>query len=194
MGATTSTGTQAATTAQAAQPSSFMQYSSLLTQAMSTGANAYVQAGAISEQGKFQTQQMETNARMAKMQADQATKRGEKAAQAVRQKTKQLIGSQRAALAAQGIEVNADTAADIQADTSALGALDALTVKNNAWLEAWGYKVQANDYETQAKMVSNAAKYNSKMTLVTGGIGMARDVLGGMSQAKNGTRVSTGKG
>lgn len=163
----------------------------MATQAMSTGANAYAQSSAINTQSKWQEMQLQTNERLANMQAEQAVKRGDKEAQAIRQKTKQLIGSQRAALAAQGIEVNADTSADIQADTASLGALDALTAKNNAWLEAWGYKVQANDYAGQAKMARMAGKFNAKQTLLTGGLQMARDITGGMYEAKAGTKVKT---
>lgn len=165
----------------------------MATQAMSTGANAYAQSSAINSQSKYQEMQLKTNERMANIQADQAIKRGDKEAQAVRQKTKQLIGSQRAALAAQGIEVNADTSADIQADTASLGALDALTVKNNAWLESWGYKVQANDYAGQAVMTRMAGKYNAKQTLLTGGLQIASDVASGLYSMNKTTGVSTTK-
>jgi len=153
---------------------------SLGTSVLSTGATAYSQSNAIRTQGKYQQQQLETNMRLANIQANDAIARGESAANEQKKKVKQLIGTQRAALAAQGIEVNSDTALDIQADTAGMGALDVLTIKNNAWREAWGYKVQALDYSGQAVMAGISSKFNATQTLLTGGMNIAKDVTGGI--------------
>lgn len=68
----------------------------------------------------------EVNAGFAERAAEDATKRGEYAADLQRVKTAQLIGSQRTAGAANGGDVNSGSNALIQEDTAALGELDAL--------------------------------------------------------------------
>src|SRR5699024_11069327 len=85
------------------------------------------------------------NARIAELQAEDAQERGRDAEGRVRVQTRQTIGAQRAALAAQGIDIGDGTAAAIQEDTAYFGELDALTVRNNAALEAFGYRVQGAD-------------------------------------------------
>ena len=59
------------------------------------------------------------------------------------QAKKQLIGRQRAVLAANGVDVNEGSAVDIQVDTAGIGKLDELTIRSNAAREALGYRYQA---------------------------------------------------
>ena len=145
-----------------------------------TITSAYSQSRAIKMQGEYQKNQLNFNSQLADLQAQDATNRGVKEADVKRKQTKQIIASQRAALAAQGVDVNQDTALQIQEDTAGLGAEDVQTIKNNAWREAWGYKVQALDYSSQAKYASNTANFNSRQTILTGGLSFARDVTSGM--------------
>jgi len=148
--------------------------------------NAYVQAQAAKTQGAYQRQQYEFNARMANLQAEDSIRRGDKEAKAHKKKVKGLIGSQRAAMAAQGIEVNADSALDIQADTAAQGAADALQIKNNAWREAWGYRVAAASNQGQGAFAYMAARHQAKNTLVTGGIQAANSFTSSAAYAAGG--------
>lgn len=147
--------------------------------AVNSATSAYSQSRAMKMQGQYQENQLNFNSKLAELQAEDATIRGNKEADIKRKQTKQVIASQRAALAAQGIEVNEDTALQIQQDTAGLGAEDVQTIKNNAWREAWGYKVQALDYSGQAKYAKNSAKFNSRQTILTGGLSFARDVTSG---------------
>jgi hypothetical protein len=147
-------------------------------------AGSLEQASAQKAQGKYQQQQLNFNSSVSELQATDAINRGNQEALAKRKQTKQVIGSQRAALAAQGIDVNNDTSVTIQQDTAALGAEDVMTIKNNAWREAWGYKVQAQDYQSQGEFARISANSNAKQTLLTGGLQAARDVIGGYSDYK----------
>lgn len=78
---------------------------------------------------------------VADWQAADAVARGKIVEDAQRRKTGQMIGTQTAALAGQGTDFSGSEQ-DILGDTAAAGELDALTVRNNAAREAWGYKVQ----------------------------------------------------
>ena len=147
--------------------------------AVGSATSAYQQSQAIKAQGNYQKNQLQFNAQVADLQANDAINRGNADAVTKKKQTKQVIGSQRAALAAQGIEVNSDTSSLIQQDTAGLGAEDVVTIKNNAWREAWGYKVQALEYSGQAGFAANSAKFNATQTLLTGGLQFARDVSSG---------------
>lgn len=128
-------------------------------------------------QADWDRQNAEQNRQFADILAIDALRRGSLEAGKFKQKVRQLRGSQRAALAAQGIDVDSGDAADIQVETERMGTIDAETIKSNAWREAWGYKVQAVNYGAQgagaslsgrlAEMAGNNAKAN---TLLTGGL------------------------
>lgn len=137
-------------------------------------------------QGKYQSTVAESNARLADIQSQDAIDRGNQAANKNTDKTRQLIGSQRASLAAQGIDVNSGSAADVQADSASLGALDSATIKNNAYREAWGYKVQSMNDTYAGKFASIAADSNANNTLLTGGMNAVSDFEKGYYYYKKG--------
>src|SRR5688572_4523364 len=108
-------------------------------QAAGSIASAYSESEALKAQGAHQKRMAGINAELAEMQADDAIKRGDKEAEGVRRNAKKMIGSQRAALAAQGIEIDDGSALEIQDETRAIATEDALQIKNNAWRTAWGF-------------------------------------------------------
>lgn len=143
---------------------------------LGTASSSYQQSKAQKSQGEYEKSIYETNARISQLQADDAIRRGESKANEHKKSVKRLIGSQRASLAAQGQDLEAGDALAIQEETAQLGALDALEIKNNAWREAWGYRVQANQYMGQARFADITSKYKSRQTLLTGGMNIAKDI------------------
>lgn len=143
---------------------------SYAVQGVSSAAGAYSQSQAQSALGTYQKSVADTNASLAETQASDAIERGNVAASRQDMKTKQVVGSQRAGLAAQGVDVNSGSAMDVQGSTQAVGALDALTIKNNAWRTAWGYQAQAENYTTQGQFEKQSADAASTQTLLTGGM------------------------
>ncbi len=142
---------------------------------------AYSESQALQREGNYKRDQILMNARFADMQAEDAIARGDKAASTQTKQVKQMVGSQRAALAAQGIDINSGSARDVISDTESMGALDRLQIKSNAWREAWGYKVQAVDQRSQASMTSIGARAQAGNTLLTGGmkaLGYAAEAYG----------------
>lgn len=140
---------------------------------------SYQQGQAIKAQGKYEQNQLNFNADIAELQASDAIKRGEKDVATKKRQTRQVIGSQRAALAAQGLDVNSDTSDLIQQDTAGLGAEDVTTIRNNAWREAWGYRVNALDSRSQAKFAGISSRFKKQQTYLTGGLQAARDITSG---------------
>lgn len=122
------------------------------------------------EQGQFRRQQMQFQARVAEMQAENTIERGKEAESEYRGEVRKIIGKQRSSYAAQGVEINADTAMDVQAETAYIGEMDALTIRSNAMREAFGYRLQATGYNTNARLSMNQALDQSGATLLTGGM------------------------
>ncbi len=101
-------------------------------------ASGMAQASAYEAQASFSESQADINARFAELEAEAALVQGDKDAAEYSKKVRSIVGSQRAALAAQGIDVDSGTALEIQLETAAQGAMDAQTIKNNAWRQSFG--------------------------------------------------------
>ncbi len=147
-------------------------------------AGGILQAGAIKQQGKYAEQQANFNARMADLQAEDAIRRGDKTASDVRKRGSQVRGSQRAALAGQGVDVGFGSAMDLQDETTYLTNLDVLDAKNNAWRESFGYRVQATNYRLEGKYAMALARQNAKMTILNAGLGAAQTGMSYMGSRK----------
>lgn len=124
------------------------------------------------QQGAFQAAMAEQNAAYKEAAAQDAEKRGAVEADRYRRQVGQLIGSQRTGFAANGIDVNSGTAAEIQDDTAAFGEFDALTIANNAAREAWGYRVGAQNDLMNGRMAQSNAK-SAATGSILGGVGSA---------------------
>jgi hypothetical protein len=110
--------------------------------------NAQAAAGA---QQSYLAQFARQRQQLAEQQARAAIQRGQVAEQKQRDLTAQRIGTQQAVLAAQGTDM-AGSPTDILVDTARAGEHDALTIRNNAAREAYGYRVQAAGYGADAAL------------------------------------------
>jgi hypothetical protein len=109
---------------------------------LSIGA-ANQRASAEAGMAGYQAQVARQNQMIAESYARRAEDQGRVDMQNQRFKTASLIGSQRAALASQGGDVNSGSPLDIVGDTARAGEFDTRTIGNNAALKAYGYRVQA---------------------------------------------------
>lgn len=145
-------------------------------QALGTAATSYSQSKAQMAEGDYQASIYESNARIQAIKAADAIVRGEKEAVKAKQLAKAIIGSQRAATGAQGLDPNQDDSLLLQEDTAMLGAEEALNIRNSAWREAWGYRVAENDLYGKAKYAKLTAKNTSRNTILTGGLSIAKSM------------------
>lgn len=148
--------------------------------AASQFAGASAEARALEAQGDFQKAQSEQNARLAEAQAAEIEAQGKKEAGLFRRKVRGKIGAQRAALAAQGIDVGVGTAQDLQIETANFGEDDAATIRRNAIRQAYGYRVEGIQGRTQGAMDSIAAQSRASATLATGGLQAANTIFSGV--------------
>ena len=136
---------------------------------MAGGISGAAAAGAYKLEGNYSQFQAETNARFAEAEASQVIIAGKKESQEYGKMVKGVIGSQRAGFAASGLDVSAGgTVAEVQADTEIRGRLDQLTIKNNAWKEAFGLKIEAAQGRFQGKMDAAAARTKARGSLISG--------------------------
>lgn len=125
----------------------------LAVTAIAGGVSAYgqyQQGQAQEEQYEYQAAVDRNNSIIAQRQADDAIERGRIEEQEHREKVNQIKSSQRVSFASRGIDLGSADVSETLADTAMLGELDALTIRNNAQREAYGYRVQASNFEASA--------------------------------------------
>ena len=118
------------------------------------------------------------NARITDLTAQSAIQQGQQQQQASRLQTAKVKSSQRAALAANGIDLGSDTATNILTTTDVMGEIDANTIAANAARTAFGYQTQAMNQRNEAIMSRAASKainpwMQAGSTLLTGATSIA---------------------
>ena len=137
------------------------------------GASNTGQANSAAAQ--YQAAVARNNATVAENNAQYALAAGRTSEQAQRMKTAQMIGAQRASMAANGIDIGSGTPLNIQESTGQVGEMDALTIRNNAMRQAYGYRVQASDFNANAGLLDMQASNARK----AGTIGAFSSIVGG---------------
>ena len=144
---------------------------------------AYGQATGAKAMGDYQNTMSKINSRNAEIAADDAIERGKESVNNYRKKVNQVVGSQRAGYASGGIDVGYGSAQAVQDETREIGQADVATIKNNAFLEAMGYKAQAQESSRRGRLAQQAGQNEYANTLLTGGMkaaGYLYDNYGGV--------------
>lgn len=131
-------------------------------------AGAQVYSGiAAKQQGKYENQIAQSNAQAERNAAADAQKRGQIAEQQRYRQLAQSMGAQRAAMAANGLDLSFGSAAGTVADTAMIGNEDALTIAQNTTREMQGHDISAVNYTMQgqaAKAKGDAALFSSVLS------------------------------
>lgn len=99
------------------------------------------------KQGRYQNNIAQYNARNQENQAIQLKNQANEAENKQREQTQQLIGKQRAAAAANGVNVDSGSALQLQKDSALFGEVDALKIRSN-------YQNEVNALNTQSELTS----------------------------------------
>ena len=148
------------------------------------------QASAQAGMANYQAQVARNNRMVAEWNAQRALQQGQVDEQNQRFKSAALLGSQRAALASQGGDVDSGSPLDIQADTARAGEYDAQTIGNNAALKAYGYRVQGANAGAEA----NLDDYKAASTMSALPYGIGSSLLGGAKSLAGTNWPSFGSG
>jgi hypothetical protein len=131
-------------------------------------AGAANQIGALGAQNEFSKRMTEINIRRAKAAQGDALERGQDKANKYRSGVQRLVGSQKAAIAGQGISISGESASGIITDTIDQGYEDARNIETNAFRESLGYGMQATDYASNQALDNAATGTKQLGTLLTG--------------------------
>lgn len=136
---------------------------------MSAGS-AYAQGTSQKAQADFTAAQYGINQKIAGEQGIEAKAQGDIQAGQAEEQGRQQVAQQRVDQAATGADVNSGSALDLQSDTTWQAKQNQVTIRNNAWRQAWGYNVQAIDYGMQGEMSKMAGQNAMNNTFLTGGM------------------------
>lgn len=133
---------------QLAQASLVGQVGGMAASAVGSYYSAATQKAALQGQAAI----ADVNARIAELGAQSALAQGQQQVANLTLKAGQLKGSQRAAMAANGIDLGEGNAAEVLASTDIMKEIDKHIVEANAVRSAWGYKTQAVNFQNDALM------------------------------------------
>lgn len=122
-----------------------------------SAAGQIQQANATSAASGYQAEVARRNMQVMEWNAQRAQQEGQAEEDKARLRTAQIKGAQRAALASQGGDVNEGSNLDILGDTERAGETDALTIRSNAALRAYGFRVQGANAGAQAGLFDMAS-------------------------------------
>lgn len=145
--------------------------------AASSAVGAYYGAQSQKQSLELQGNLADINARMSESTAQQTLLTGQREEQKSRIATANLKSTQRASLAANGVDLGEGSAAQILTSTDVLGEIDANTVQANAVRSAWGYRTQAVNQSNQTLLSrASADAINPGQSAVTSLLGSAGSV------------------
>jgi hypothetical protein len=129
---------------------------SQVQQANAQAAQANYQAAVVNNSQQMQ----QRNAAIQEQNARYDEQQGAIAEGQQRQKTAQLIGSQRASLASQSGDIDSGSDVDLVGDTARAGEFDALTTRSNAQRQAYNARLQAMNAQNQVGLAgADSANY-----------------------------------
>ncbi len=150
-----------------------------------TGAvGGAMQYDALGKSGQFEQNGLEKKAQYEDWRAADALQRGDLEAAKSGVSNRNIIGNQRVGYAAQGVDVNTGSAADVQASTAGVGAMDRATIKTNAWRESLGYTQEADNLRTQKELSRMSTENQQKQTILSSGLGFLNTGAKGLSYLK----------
>lgn len=142
---------------------------------------AYAQSETIKAEGAYQQRMSRINARRSEMMAEETLKKGAEEAKDYGKKVKELTGSQKALMAAQGIDLGFGTALDIVETTQVQGSENIQKIKNNAFRESLGYKTRAAEERIAGDFGKKMSDSKATLTLLSGGLQAVQGAQGNMS-------------
>ena len=142
-------------------------------------AQANTDAKAMKQQADFDAMQMRFNSSLVKYQQEDLQDQTTRDIIEREKQVKQMIGSQRATMAAQGIEVEGEIGAAVEEETRMIGMEDVQAIKNNAWRESMGLQIKERDLLTQARSTELSGQSKANSTRASG-------MLSGMSTGLSG--------
>lgn len=130
------------------------------------------------QQANFERKVAEQNQKLENERIVDAMSRGETEARDAGRRAAAMRGAQRAAMAANGIDLSFGSASDLLEDSAMYAREDVGNVRKNTDREIRGYDINAANYGSQA----NAAKQRKAGAIVSGALEVAGTIAGTASR------------
>ena len=148
-------------------------------------AGADLNASAVKSQNEFNKNQTEFNNKVLDIKKQDIFEQSEREITDYTNQVNGMLGKQKTSMAAQGIEVDGETAHDIEDQTKGFARDDIESIKSNAWKKSWGIDVEQDTASQQNKFDSMAATNSAKASIATAGLGFASSI------AKNSSGIAS---
>lgn len=154
------------------------------------------QAKALEANSEFQSKISELNSQLALIDAREAERQG--LSQEVRYSTEieKVKAEQEAALAQQGVTVQNDATGDLLAESDLIASLNRAEIKNQAYMNAAGFRREAAGIQGQAELNSYQSRLNQRSALISGyagAIGTVGSAAISSASASNAAKAKQGK-
>jgi len=147
-----------------------------------TSAIGAMQKGSADQQAaQYQAAVARNNQIIANQNAQYAIEKGRAAEEVKRERTAQMISSQRMRAGAAGLTLDSGSPLRIQEDVAQQGEIDALTIRNNAAREAYGWESQGMGYAAQAQL----DEMRGRSAREAGTLGAFSSIVGGASSVSD---------
>lgn len=171
-----------------------LQYASAGISAISAVTGAFTQANAARAQGNVEATISGINSKIASLQSSETLESGDLSASREELKSKQVQGSILASQGASGVDVGSGSSALVRNAAGAVGIQDALTIRNNAQRQAFGFQTQALEESAKGEFAQLTAKAQSDQDILNGGLEAIRGPLGIAANALKWQRYEQGGG
>ena len=104
---------------------------------------------------KYQAAAARNNAKLARMQSESSLRHGERASQQIMTAAAKQKGAQKVGYAANGVDISSRSAQNIMNETEYQAQSDQIQTEANALAQAWSNRLQATNYENQAKIATS---------------------------------------
>lgn len=131
-----------------------------------------------SQMAGYQAQVAQQNKDLSREAGQDAIERGQEEQRRLGRETAQRVGSQRARLSGNGIDVGFGSAARVVSDTEALAADDAAVLAENTRRQVRSFQIDAWNYESEKR----AALAEKKHAKIATAFSVASTALGGATQ------------
>lgn len=108
------------------------------------------------------------NAELERWRERETKRKGEQELFALGIKKGKLAATQRASLAARGLDIGEGSPLDLLTSTEYMYEVDKATAKTNTENEAWAHRLRASDYDTEAEFYDEAADESSPLAAAGG--------------------------
>lgn len=152
-----------------------------------TGATAVLGAYQQKQESDYNEAVQRQNARISEGLAQEVERRGARQETDYRIRIKSFKGGQRTAVAASGLEMSG-SALDILEDTAATAEEDVQNIRLNAARDAYGYRTQGLNFQSQADLTAYSGQQRMAGTILSG----AASTYSSYQQFSTPTRPSQG--